>query len=201
MINCRIALARLTVQDACKDCQSSIDEAGREVELYDQRIREKESLSRGTDPVVIKLRQDVEQHADMLSKLRRQKPKTEQDLDEARRTFEMAEAAEENARAEALEAQRLESNHSHTINNLKMQAKDKLTAFGDKLELVMAEIGRARWKHSKPIGPLGQHVKLNDKRYQEAFQQVMGSTLCQFAVRCEEDRRTMMDILFRCQRQ
>lgn len=188
-------------QDECKACQSSIAECGREVELYDERIREQEEASRGTDPAIAKLRKDIDDHLQLISNLRRQKPKTESDLQEAVKALEQAEAKEDTLQNEAMEAQRLASEHSTVIENLKMQAKNRITAFGDRMELVMREVERAPWRHSKPIGPLGMHVKLLDMRYQKAFQRVMGSTLCQFAVRCEEDRRTMTDILQRCQRQ
>lgn len=98
-------------------------------------------------------------------------------------------------------ALKAESDVKESIDNLKTQATNRLSAFGSRMDSVMREIDAARWVHSKPIGPLGMYVKLKDPRYQNAFHSVMGMTLCQFAVRCDQDRRTMMEILKRCGRQ
>lgn len=136
----------------------------------------------------------------MLSNLRRQRPRTEQEVQEAEAAFDVAADAESRAEADALQASRAEIESKDAVDNLKSQAKNRLLAFGANMPMVMQEIDKARWVHSRPLGPLGMHVKLKDLKYRDAFHSVLGSTLCQFAVRCEQDRRTMLDILKRCAR-
>lgn len=188
-------------QDSCKRCEEQIQENAAEILAYDTRIANQETAASRVDPAIAKLRQDIEGHSELLSNLRRQRPRTEQDVQEAESAFEVAQEAESKAQSEALQAAKNEQASKEAIDNLRSQSTNRLNAFGSQMPLVMAEINKARWSHSKPIGPLGMHVKLKNVKYRDAFHRVLGSTLCQFAVRCEQDRRTMMEILKRCSRQ
>jgi hypothetical protein len=80
------------------------------------------------------------------------------------------------------------------VSNLEAQRGDRLQAFGRGIKLIMDDINRTRWEHSKPIGPLGMHVKLLDMTYKDAMHSLMGGLLCGFAVRTARDRQTLMEI-------
>ena len=181
-------------------CEDSVQESTREVEAFDEKIANQTSAVSQVDPAVAKLKKDIEGLESLASKLRQNRPKSEQEVQEAEKAFEMAQHAEAQASGEALQASNAESASKEAVDNLRLQATNRLAAFGHNISSVMQEIDRARWVHSRPIGPLGMHVKLKDLKYRDAFHSVFGSTLCQFAVRCEQDRKTMMEILKRCTR-
>ena len=177
-----------------------MQESIREAKAYDEQIANQTNAASQVDPAIAKLKHDIDTHQTLASNLRRSRPKAEQDVAEAEKTFEVADQAEVQAKDEAMRASRAETESKEAVDNLRQQATNRLAAFGSNMALVMQEINRARWVHSKPLGPLGMHVKLKDLKYRNAFHSVLGTTLCQFAVRCEQDRRTMMDILSRCAR-
>ena len=82
-----------------------------------------------------------------------------------------------------------------TLRNLEGQSTNRLSAFGTNLDAVLRDIARARWVHSAPLGPLGMHVQLEDMKYKDAFQALMGQLLCTFAVRDAADKTTLIKIL------
>lgn len=177
-----------------------MQENTREVEAFDEKIANQISAVSQVDPAVAKIKSVIEEHEGLVSKLRQKRPRSEQEVQEAEKAFEAAQQVEEQAHGEALQASKAESSSREAVENLRLQATNRLAAFGSNVSSVMQEIDRARWAHSRPIGPLGMHVKLKDLKYRDAFHSVFGSTLCQFAVRCEQDRKTMMEILKRCSR-
>lgn len=188
----------LTVQDSAKASKDSVESHRREVQVYDEKIHAQQQTATGQDPEIAQLRDRINEYTRGLHNLTRQRPKLEQDVQLAEENVASAQEAEEQAKGNWEQAQQAENGRQETIHNLKAQANNRLAAFGQRMDLVMNAIARARWVHSKPIGPLGMHVKLKDMRYRDAFHQVIGSQLCQFAVRCSEDRQTMLDILKDC---
>jgi chromosome segregation ATPase len=175
-----------------------VQENAREVAAYDEQIANQANATARVDPAITKLKKGIDSHSDLLSNLRRQRPRSEQEVEEAEKAFDAAKEAESRAHEEAMQALRAEHESKEAVDNLRLQATNRLAAFGHNISIVMQEIDRARWVHSKPLGPLGMHVRLKDLKYRNAFHSVFGSTLCQFAVQCDQDRKTMMDILKRC---
>jgi chromosome segregation ATPase len=143
----------------------------------------------------------VAKHEELLANLRRQKPRLEQAVTEATEAVTKAEEIEKRATDARASAGKAESDKAAIIDNLKAQSTNRLNAFGHNISSVMREIDKAKWVMGKPIGPLGMHVKLEDPRYTQAFHSILASTLCQFAVRCDQDRRTMTAILRKCAQQ
>jgi chromosome segregation ATPase len=168
---------------------------------FEAKIQKKEQASQGNDPEVTRLRDLIQKHQTLTANLRRQRPKIEQTITDAEAALVVAEAAANSATDTKLEASKQEAEQARRIENLKAQTGNRLNAFGNRIDLVMREIDKARWTAARPIGPLGMSVSLNDPRYKDTFHKQMGQTLCQFAVRNDQDRKTMMDILKRCQSQ
>jgi chromosome segregation ATPase len=54
---------------------------------------------------------------------------------------------------------------------------------------------RGLWKGSKPVGPLGRHVKLIRKDYQQVIESLLYRTLNGFGVQTQEDVSLLLDIL------
>ena len=169
-----------------------------QVAEFEAKIKKKEQASQGNDPEVTRLRDLIQKHQTLTANLRRSRPKLEQTITDAEAALVLAEAANRTATETRLEASNLEAEQARKIDNLKSQTGNRLNAFGRRIDLVMREIDRARWIAGKPIGPLGMFVSLTDPRYRDTFHKQMGHTLCQFAVRNDQDRKTMMGILNRC---
>jgi chromosome segregation ATPase len=59
------------------------------------------------------------------------------------------------------------------------------------------QIQREQWHGETPVGPLGQHVKLTDMRWQGLLEAVLGGTLNSFIATDKRDRSKLQDILQR----
>lgn len=172
-----------------------------EVALYEAKIQQALQNSAAEDPEVVRLREKVVKLEELLINLQRQKPVLAQRVRAADEALAQAVAAEKQATEARLNANAAESEMTGRIENLKAQTSNRLNAFGNNIQSVMREIDKARWVKGKPLGPLGKHVKLEDARYATTFHSVLAQTLCSFAVRCDQDRRTMTAILQRCSKQ
>ena len=172
-----------------------------EVEDYENRIKQKESASQGTNPEVTRLRKLIQDHQKLIANLKRTRPVLEQTVTDGEAALIKAEDHEQKSTDIRLEASAAETAMAGRISDLKAQSGSRLNAFGRRIDLVMREIDRARWTGGKPIGPLGMHVSLTDQRYKKAFESQLGQSLCLFAVLNDRDRATMREILIRCQRQ
>lgn len=117
----------------------------------------------------------------------------QEDIDRATTDKERLERRRDEVRTE------LENARSR-LANLKAQQTNPLAAYGTGMEILMREIGRARWRE-KPLGPLGQYIRLKDLRYKDLFQSMLGGLMCGFAVRYREDKDQLMGILQRCLKQ
>lgn len=169
-----------------------------EVATYEDKIQQALKNSVAEDPEVIRLRAKVTQLDDLLAKLRREKPILERKVRDAEEALAQANDAEGAANGALLSATSAEKEMSDRIANLKSQSTNRMNAFGNNIQAVILEIDRAHWVKGRPLGPLGMHVKLEDSRYIDAFHSVLAPTLCSFAVKCDQDRRTMASILDRC---
>jgi chromosome segregation ATPase len=167
-----------------------------------RRIAELEAAQTETqDPRQASLRQDIEKHEVLLTKLTRELPNREATAKkkEEERDHIVQEIGDLEQQRDAQEAEA--SRAKNTIRNLETQVSNRLSAFGTNIEAVLQEIDAARWRHSKPLGPLGRYVHLNDFQYKDVVSSHLGLLLCGFAVRCKEDRVQMMSILHRCSKQ
>ena len=73
-----------------------------------------------------------------------------------------------------------------------------MATFGTGLDHVFKEFDRAKWVDSRPLGPLGAYVELLDTGYQKTMSSLLGQLMCCFAVKCSQDKQTLMEILKRC---
>lgn len=182
--------------------RADIDKHNRDVKEIEKRIEA--NARRGTEeesPEVIRDREKLQKLRILYDQLVREKPIREEELAKATQACDAAKKDIENwePKRSSLEQQLGEANGR--LQNLQSQASDRLSAFGDKMDLVLRAINAEQWERGKPIGPLGMYVKLNDTTYQAALHSFMGSTLCQFVVHCDADRVKMMRILQKCHAQ
>jgi chromosome segregation ATPase len=75
------------------------------------------------------------------------------------------------------------------MRNLRNSQQSKLTAYGHNIPALLTAIDReTRWK-KKPIGPIGNHLKLRNKDWAGVLESVMGNTLNAFCVTNIYDRK------------
>lgn len=186
-------------QNNIREAEAQMKEAESEVKDLERRIQAKAKANKQEeDPADVAAREKVQRLQRLLEQLTREKPKCEEEYAKAKAAREAIGNDISTSDEKVSYAEQQLSEAKAKLANLQSQSTDRLSAFGERMEMVMREINKAHWQHSKPIGPLGMHVKLNDSRYQAALHSVLGQTLCQFAVRCDADRSTMMRILQEC---
>nr|XP_019045507.1 hypothetical protein I302_05897 [Kwoniella bestiolae CBS 10118]OCF24437.1 hypothetical protein I302_05897 [Kwoniella bestiolae CBS 10118] len=136
-------------------------------------------------------------HEEFLNKLKKDKPKKQQQQVEKAADLKLARVAVTELENEIEQKKLKARNIQGKITNLQGQSINRLSAFGQGLDNVMKDIQRTKWKHSPPLGPLGMYVKLEDMYYRDIVQAVLGQNLCTFAVRDVQDRATLTEILRR----
>lgn len=89
-------------------------------------------------------------------------------------------------------------NHIREIN---AQMNDRLSAFGNSMSHVVRDINASRWVGSKPVGPFGCHISLNDQKFRVVIESYLSRILNSFCVENDQDYRQLQSILqkHRCQ--
>nr|XP_019012868.1 uncharacterized protein I206_02364 [Kwoniella pini CBS 10737]OCF51649.1 hypothetical protein I206_02364 [Kwoniella pini CBS 10737] len=142
-----------------------------------------------------KLLSDRGKFEDLIKKFKAEKPKKQQQYMTKKSDLKFANNEVQDIQYQ-IDQQNNNARHiQEKISNLEGQSLNRLSAFGQGLDNVMKEIGRTRWRHSAPLGPLGMYVKLQDHYYRDIIQTILGTTLCSFAVRDPQDRSTLIAIL------
>ncbi len=111
---------------------------------------------------------------------------------------------EDAARREQEETDRLQrlkneyQRNSSGLTQLRDSARNRLVAYGgSKVPVLLQAINNEPGWRSKPIGPLGTHVKLKDMRWQRVLESVIGNTLNSFFVSNHQDRQRLKKIMDR----
>ncbi|EAL21177.1 hypothetical protein CNBD2340 [Cryptococcus deneoformans B-3501A] len=132
---------------------------------------------------------------DILSKLQLERPARERERDDKFQAQKRAKEELQSINANLRDVNQSKAQMQRQIQNISRQANSRIAAFGLHIEPLLEEINSTNWKHSKPIGPMGMFVHLEDMRYADVLQVMLGSALCSFAVRDHEDRVKLSNIL------
>ena len=163
-----------------------------------QAIEAKEQANNAAeDPRQVEIRKSIESHEQLHLKLKRDEPLKEMKVQEKEKEFQRAESEEESIEQTYSDAVQKVNFSNNTLRNLERQTTNRLSAFGTNLEGVLDDINRTKWVHSKPIGPLGMHVQLENDKYKRAITAYLGPMMCSFAARCKADQTTLIGILKR----
>ena len=177
----------------------TIKEKKTELDGIKAKLAAKESaLDAAEDENQARLRKAIEEHEALVRRLQRDLPIKTQKVNDREAERDTAERELHETRAQFSYHNENVQKLQNTIKNLEGQAANRNSAFGHRLELVFNEIDRATWVHSKPLGPLGMYVQLEDHRYKDIVSTLLGSLLCSFAVRHARDKQTLMNILRQC---
>ncbi|KAL7423017.1 Structural maintenance of chromosomes protein 6 [Cryptotrichosporon argae] len=143
--------------------------------------------------------EEKREHLEALKKLRDQLQRSGDKNTQSLRTAQDELQKNDGERGDLEDAKDMTANFAaESVRRLRMfqhQQTNQLFKFGQKIDIVMRMIDQERWIHSKPLGPLGNYVKLQDMRYANVITSHIGSTMCSFAVRDGRDRVKLMKIL------
>jgi hypothetical protein len=87
--------------------------------------------------------------------------------------------------------------HDENVERCNDQIKDRLAAFGRRVDIVIDAIDRENWTGRKPVGPMGRFVTLLDGRepMRLLFSTILGGLMCGFAVQNEADRNKLSRLI------
>lgn len=75
--------------------------------------------------------------------------------------------------------------------------RTKLAPFGTNLDRVLAQIPQMQWHGQKPVGPLGQFVKVRDSKWAPLLRARLGGGMSMFAITDPRDRQQLDSLLKR----
>ncbi|GAA5952783.1 hypothetical protein JCM21900_005801 [Sporobolomyces salmonicolor] len=82
------------------------------------------------------------------------------------------------------------------IRHLHATAGNRLMAYGSAMPRLLQAIDSERGWREKPVGPIGLHVKLNQKEYGSALESFFSQSLNAFIVTNEDDRKRLRAIWY-----
>ncbi|KAJ1814224.1 Structural maintenance of chromosomes protein 6, partial [Coemansia sp. RSA 2599] len=82
------------------------------------------------------------------------------------------------------------------LDDLKRQTANRLNAFGRGIPEALALIKKAKWRGMQPIGPIGDCIKLRDRRWAPVIETTLDKSLNAFLVDSHADR-VALDGIFR----
>ncbi|EST06671.1 RecF/RecN/SMC, N-terminal [Kalmanozyma brasiliensis GHG001] len=182
-----------------REINDKIIDVNRDIERYEDQIREETA----------KLAQDGQTHRQQLDEERQSAQRQRQELQDETLEKEEQQRELETQIAEATQREEDEgqnlrrlkdeySTKSSQLVQLRESSRNRLTAYGGaKVPALLQAINSDNGWRSKPIGPLGTHVKLKDMRWQRILETVMGNTLNAYFVSNHADRVRLKKIMDR----
>lgn len=181
--------------------KSEIKKKKAEVADLDKRIAAKaRDQGSAVDPQMEALRKKIKHHQDLLQNMTRARPTKEKEASDAAAAVERAEQTQRAKEAVRDDASQALDQARRNLEPFRRASRDGLEKFGNNIGTVMDRIQRAQWRAGPPLGPLGRYVQLEDESYRPVLESYLGGLMCQFAVRCDEDRLTLLRILTECSR-
>ncbi|CAF0907345.1 unnamed protein product [Rotaria sordida] len=85
------------------------------------------------------------------------------------------------------------------IQQLKAAKQDRVTIYGRYTISILKEIEKQAHRFKQiPIGPVGKHIRLVDRKWAIAIEQAIGNAISGYLCSCREDERVLLEILSRC---
>lgn len=181
------------------DQKRAIASADKDIAYNDREIaRHRQAAEGGQDSAILRKEADLKKFEELEVKLQREVPKREEQVEraaEARRAAD-AKMAEANTTIQLINGEIYTCDSG--LRSLATRKTNELAAYGQRVDMVLQEIDRAKWMGPKPVGPLGRYIKLKDFRYKELMEANLGNFLCAFAVQDSRDKFQLQKILNSC---
>ncbi|KAJ2518062.1 Structural maintenance of chromosomes protein 6 [Coemansia sp. RSA 2049] len=144
-----------------------------------------------TEAAIAQLKEAIERENAKIEDLQTQQRDTETRTNELREARSAADREVHRLRAEEREAKT-------SLESLKSQTSNRLSAFGKGVPEALGIIERTQWQSSKPVGPLGMHLKLRKREWSNIIETTLDKSLNAFLVTSHADRATLDGIFRRC---
>ncbi|KAH8072267.1 P-loop containing nucleoside triphosphate hydrolase protein [Cristinia sonorae] len=179
------------LNESVQSVRSAIEEFERRIEEETQKQQEntqgkRDETNRKLEEAVTELRTVEKEIDDVKTRL----PERETELQRVQNDGRAADLERQEIRRqiEALTRQ---------ISNCDEQERNELLPYGQNVEACLADITRARWHGSKPVGPFGMFVKVKDPQWAVILRHQLGGLMTSFAVTDGRDRPQLAQILKR----
>nr|WJN25121.1 DNA repair protein [Pseudozyma flocculosa] len=182
-----------------RELNDKIIDINRSIERYEDQIRE-ETAKLAHDGK--SRRHQLEEERQTVQRQRQELQDETLDKEEQQRELESKIAQASQREEDAVhQLQRLKDQYSTNgsrLAQLRESSRNRLTAFGGpKVPALLQAINSESGWRSKPIGPLGTHLKLKDMRWQRVLESVIGNNLNAFFVSNHNDRVRLKRIMDR----
>lgn len=171
-----------TLNASIEEYQSQLDEEQRKLN---------ESQSGKKEKLLAELKQKEDEHA------------AAETREDELRAFVDSYSAEHKMKKEAVDQARRRDNdlrdeiegYASSIANLQQIARGEAGKYGRNLERLFHLIDNHRWKGKKPVGPLGNFVRLRDQKWKSLLQIVIGWHMTSFVTENSADRQALIGML------
>ncbi|WVO18160.1 hypothetical protein L204_105863 [Cryptococcus depauperatus] len=184
-----------TMELAIPDIETELAEEKASLVKLEKKIEERLRLN---EPDQIEARERLIQRRtkseEILGKIRLERPARERERQEKFEDQKKSKRELESIEDEIKQLDHQAMQINNQIHNISRQENNRMAAFGINIEPLLDEIKTTRW-HEKPLGPLGYYVHLDDMHYADILQRMLGSALCAFAVKHNEDKVKLMGII------
>jgi chromosome segregation ATPase len=166
-----------------------------EISIIDASIAEEErKLSRDIEAERRPLRQKIEQANDEMGKLTIRFTKVRRSAEESRGEYRKSAEQYETIKSKIHNARQAEGEAQNRLNSVRRAKDQPIFAFGPLAQRVKDIVNQERRWKEKPIGPIGQLIKLNEPMYAAVLESYFGPTLNGWIVTNDHDLRLMNSI-------
>lgn len=156
---------------------------------FDKRIdAEKKKLDRDIKAEQQPILDTIERLNDEVAKVNSNIVRARHELEDLDDKYRETMPALDNAKDKIQNAQDAANKVQEQIRNLDRAKGNALFSYGQGIPNFLKAIDQERSWREKPIGPIGQHVKLKDRRYASCLESFFERTLNGFIVTSEQDR-------------
>jgi structural maintenance of chromosomes protein 6 len=148
-------------------------EEGKKEKLLEE-VKERENIITAKEERIEELRESIRNHAES--------QKEKKDM------YDKARADDAKLREEIIGC-------DSAIQNLTHAAQGELNKYGRSLPNLLRQIEGEAWRGRKPIGPIGNYVKLKDPQWKSVLQTQLGRLMTAFVVENSADRNQLIGML------
>lgn len=144
-----------------------------------QRVQDLENL----EAAVEQKRQEQIDHGNGLTELDSAKADAEKELEQGKQRQEQAKEALDRA--------------ENSLRSLEQNQGRQFAGYRPNMENLVRAVSReTRWR-SKPVGPMGNHIRIKKPEWTSQIERMLGGNLEAFIVTCKEDQALLSDIMTR----
>ncbi|KAI5283469.1 Structural maintenance of chromosomes protein 6 [Ascosphaera aggregata] len=183
-----------SIREAIKELDSSIEKLDRSIDGEKERLRE---LDNGRST---RLQQEIEEKQHLAKELSVQLRDAQETMRELREAVDKAQRAADEKK-QPLSKQKNEVDQAEArLNHLKRYKNQQRSGFSARMPDLLRAIDREVGTFSmRPVGPLGNHVRLLKPKWSSILEQTFGGALSSFVVTSKHDMNILQKMMQRTQ--